>query len=122
MYLLAREKYIALSPKLYNIKRREKEHTKMKQQQWEKQIEGTKGSIFALLMEQGRELGLSKVKMREDGLGEVVRLGGSQARDQHPWTRMRKSIEEVCAKDCNSTKSLYFFSSFNRWNNNKGFA
>jgi hypothetical protein len=33
MYLLEREKHIALSPKLYTIKRKEKEHTKMKQQQ-----------------------------------------------------------------------------------------
>lgn len=59
MYLLEREKYIALSPKLYTIKRREKEHTKMKQEQWEKQIEGSKGSIlsiFAWPMEQGSEL------------------------------------------------------------------
>jgi len=35
-------------------------------------------------MEQARELGPTKFKMREDGLREVVRLGGSQARDQHP--------------------------------------
>ncbi len=86
MYLLERENYIALSPKLYTIKRREKEHTKMKQQQWKKQIEGSKESIFAWLMEQARELGPTKFKIREDGLREVVRLGGSQARDQHPWT------------------------------------
>jgi predicted transcriptional regulator len=88
MYLLEREKHIALSPKLYTIKRKEEEHTKMKQQQWEKQIEGSKGSI---LLDWWRKVGswedrANKVQDERRWVGGGGKARGSQAKDQHPWT------------------------------------